>query len=244
VEPQQPAAKPKPAVPKPKPTATKPATKPPRAKPKPPAVIPKPVVTKAKPVALDAGERGLLQALRGDDPQFKPAGTTRLDADRAQRLLAAAHGLRKGFRVSFLGIERGSADTFIAHVDDAWREAVAFSGPLGAPVRDTTWTVVRDVLNKQAGALRQSPALRTPAQKAQARRDFLRMLARVEDITHRLSACPDGDPLRQSVTRFHQDQIEQKALLGAWTTQDRSLEKKIPWLGKLFAEGRAKHGLK
>ncbi len=157
---------------------------------------------------------------------------------RVLETAAAVGRVRKGFDTLALLDAAGPGRVFLATVADCWKRAGRCEGPLGDAIRDAAWAAIHDQLAAQGAVLLKPQemtlaGIRTPAQQARVRREYLRLLAQIEAVTGRVSGCAAGDPLRWQTARYFQAPFFHRALLEAPSFADN-----IPWLAAEFRQAQ------
>lgn len=195
--------------------------------------------------ALTPDEREVIEAVKSGRRIANPQALAglRIDGSDVADLLAAANETQKGFKVLALWDSYEPARLYLARIAQLWKKAAGLEGNFGQEVRDAAWINIHTQLVKQAELLvRQADMLvggvRTPEQQARVRREYLRFLAQVEDVTGRLSACGAEDPLRAQVLIYFQKEYFHKALIEGRAGEDKSFENKIPWVKDEFRKAR------
>jgi len=187
---------------------------------------------------LKQKQQVLLTAIKEGTPDFDRNALTGVPVDRERFLdvWTAAGRVRQGFNVlTFLDSDESSR-VYLAAVADCWKKALRCEGPLADAVRDSAWTAIHDPLVTQGTILLQPrdmamAGLRTPEQQARVRREYLRLLARIEEVTGRVSVCREDDPLRAQVARYFQRPFLHPALL-----ENPAYADKVPWLADEFRQ--------
>ncbi len=182
----------------------------------------------------------LLTAIEAGAPDFDRNALTGVlvDPKRFLDVWAAAGRVRKGFNVLILLDSDELSRVYLAAVADCWKNALRCAGPLANAIRNSAWTAIHDPLVTQ-GAILLKPrdmamaGLRTPEQQARLRREYLRLLARIEEVTGRVSVCREDDPLRAQAARYFQRPFLHPALL-----ENSAYADKVPWLAEEFRQAQ------
>ncbi|MFH0909394.1 MAG: serine/threonine-protein kinase [bacterium] len=209
-----------------------------------PAVAP---VAETPPVVepADANEAAFIRTMLGGGTSFTPEGDTTLDAKHLNNLLVAIAPARRGFNALDLLISPKSGQDYLAAVDEAWRQALTFTGSFGEQVQNATWQIIHAQLAKSAeSTLKGQIAARPRAQQGKVRREFMKLLVWIDDITGRVSKCTEQDILRARVSLYFEESFFNDALMDVKVGGDDALESKIPWLKDKFDKVRVKRAIK
>jgi serine/threonine protein kinase len=192
----------------------------------------------------DPNEAALLSALGSGQNTFRPVGQTVVTIP-GNELLAAAEPVRKGFRVMDLQLSPKAGQDYLAAVDVFWKKTEAFSGAFEQRVQDEAWRVIHGQLSRQAEATLKGEILtRSPSQQAKIRREFLKLLTFMEDITGRVSKCPEQDVLRARVSLYFEPGFFNPALMDTKVGSDEAIESRIPWLKEKFDKIQIKRAIR
>jgi len=206
-----------------------------------------PAVAQALPEVepADANESAFIKTMLGGGASFAPDGSTKLDTEQLNNLLAAIVPVRRGFSVLDLLISPKAGQDYLAAVDEAWRQAAAMTGPFGEQVQDATWRIIHAQLAKCAEAtLKGQVAARPPMQQGKVRREFMKLLVRIDDITGRVSPCTEQDILRARVSLYFEESFYNDSLLDVKIGGDDAFEAKIPWMKDKFDKVRVKRAIR
>jgi hypothetical protein len=192
----------------------------------------------------DPNETALLEALDKGSLAFRPVGQTPVTVP-GNELLAAAEPVRKGFRVMDLQMAPKAAQDYLASVDAFWKKALQFKGEFSLRVQDQAWRVIHGQLAKLAeGTLKGEMLTRTPAQQAKVRREYLKLLTSIDEITSRVAACPEQDVLRARVSLYFEPGFYNDALIDTRVGADEQLETRIPWVKDKFDKMHLKRAIR
>jgi len=161
-----------------------------------------------------------------------------VEPERVVETAAAAARVRQGFNTLVLLDAEEHSRVFLAAVADCWKKALRCEGPLSDAIRDSVWIAIHDQMVVQGSILLKPRdmalgGVRTPEQQARVRYAYLRLLARIEDVTGRVAGCRESDPLRLQVSRYFQRPFFHRALL-----EDPSFADNIPWLAEEFRKAQ------
>lgn len=215
-----------------------------------PVVVPPVAATSAPPAVpvaaqKDPNEDEFIRVLLAGGASFVPKGRTGIDATKASDLLAAAVPVRRGFNALDSMLSPKAGQDYLAAIDDLWKKASAFEGTLGARAKDAAWQITHDQLARSAeGTIKGSISARPPSQQARVRREFIKLLSLVDDITGRVSPCVAQDVLRARVSLYFEAGFFNDSLLTERVGNDALLEQQIPWIKEPFDKLRASRGIK
>ena len=209
-----------------------------------PAVA-QPATTQPAAPQEDANESAFIKTMLGGGTSFATEGDSKLDMAQLNSMLAALVPARRGFNVLDLLISPKAAQDYLAAVDEAWRQATAFTGAFGGQVQDATWQIIHAQLAKCAEAtLKGQVAARPPVQQGKVRREFIKLLVRVDEITGRVSTCTEQDVLRARVSLYFEESFYNDSLMDVKVGGDETFEGEIPWLKDKFDKVRVKRAIR
>ena len=87
-------------------------------------------------------------------------------------------------------------------------------------------------------------AARPPMQQGKVRREFMKLLVRVDEISGRVSKCTEQDILRARVSLYFEESFYNEALLDVKIGGDEAFESGVPWLKDKFDKARVKRAIR